>query len=603
VIFRWINSLAGRVALFVFLALLAAQVVAILGFVDRNQRDRANDVSNQFFRQVSGLVQLYNNVSAVDRQKYIRTVGGPGLHYWTTSQASVTPDETAVKRDQLPTPREWNAIQSPDKRVSWYEDIRPLSMRYDISPNPSTRTPPEDMERIRQEEARLGVRGGTLPDAERPPPPPPPPDAPPRDRAGTAGAPDDPQFLTGPLGWRPGDPPPERRPQGLGPSFGRNDMGPEGMGPGGIGPRDMALEGRLSGQVWDTQPPEVARILGEAYGPAAPRATDIRRADPTNVPPVRWRVSIQLDNGEWLNAEHFYERGLPPWLETVLLQSGVTFAIMMLFVVPAVAFATKPLRALARASDKLGRGEDTEALPEKGTSEIVQLTQAFNGMSHRLRRFVQGRTEMLAGISHDLRTPITALKLRTELVDDDENRERMLKIIDEMHHLTEATLLLARDDSFTEKSDLVDLSSLIEGICDDLTDAGIDCTAHVERGVNLTCRPYSLRRAIRNLAENGAKYGHRSRIHLEQDASNISIIIDDDGPGIPEDQMARAFKPFVRLEGSRSRETGGAGLGLAITRGVILNHGGEIKLSNRPVTATDNGGLRATITLPKAHLF
>ncbi len=233
-----------------------------------------------------------------------------------------------------------------------------------------------------------------------------------------------------------------------------------------------------------------------------------------------------------------------------MYQNGVTLAFMILFVVPAVGFATYRLTQLTRAADRLGRGEDTEPLPEVGVSEIRQLTQAFNSMTHRLRRFVQGRTQMLAGISHDLRTPITALRLRADLVDDDENRERMQALIDDMHHLTEATLTLAKDESFTEKSDTVDISSLIEGICDDLTDAGIDATAEVERGVNLVCRPYSLRRAIRNIAENGAKYGKHARIHMNGDARNVRIIVDDDGPGIPEDQVERAFQPFVRLEES-----------------------------------------------------
>src|SRR5262249_19654637 len=162
-----------------------------------------------------------------------------------------------------------------------------------------------------------------------------------------------------------------------------------------------------------------------------------------------------------------------PWLSTVLYENSVILALMILFIVPTVTFSTRRLTQLARAADRLGRGEDTEALPESGSAEILHLTQSFNAMSLRLRRFVHGRTQMLAGISHDLRTPITALRLRTDLVDDDENRERMQSLIDDMHHLTEATLTLAKDESFTEKTDKVDLSSLIEGICDDLQDAGI----------------------------------------------------------------------------------------------------------------------------------
>jgi signal transduction histidine kinase len=313
------------------------------------------------------------------------------------------------------------------------------------------------------------------------------------------------------------------------------------------------------------------------------------------VPPVRWRMAVKLDNGLWLNAEYLYERGLPAWMKTVMYQNGVIFLLMILFVVPGVGFATYRLSELARAADKLGRGEDTPPLAETGTREIRRVTQAFNQMSLRLRRFVQGRTQMLAGISHDLRTPITGLRLRAELVDDEQNRDRMLALIDDMHHLTEATLTLARDESFTEKSDTVDVSALVGGIVDDLTDLGIEVSADAKPGVYLMCRPHSLRRAIRNLAENGAKYGERSRIALAQDADSVTIVIDDDGPGIPDGEIEKAFQPFVRLEASRSRETGGSGLGLAITRSIILNHGGDVTLANRP-----GGGLRATITLPKS---
>ena len=286
---------------------------------------------------------------------------------------------------------------------------------------------------------------------------------------------------------------------------------------------------------------------------------------------------------------------MPPWANVLIQQNMLSLALMLIATGIGVGFATKRLRVLANAADKVGRGETLEAIPEAGTSEVRHLTQSFNTMSLRLRRFIEARTQMLGAISHDLRTPITGLRLRAELVDDEENRDRMLAIVDEIHHLTEATMALAKDDSFTEVTDKVDVSSLIEAISDDLTDNGKDVTCDVERGVSLTCRPFSLRRAIRNLAENGAKYGQRSRIRLENGGQAVRIIIDDDGPGIPEDQLERVLLPFVRLENSRSRETGGAGLGLAITRSIVLNHGGDLDLRNRT-----EGGLRATITLPIA---
>jgi signal transduction histidine kinase len=531
VIPRWVNSLSGRLTLSILAALIAAQLLGILLFVRSNERDRSELATENFMRQIAALTQLYNAVPDIDRENYLRNVRQPGLQFWT-ARAPAVRDPAPVLRAEAPAvPRNWASVTSPDKRLVWYPDKRSLLVRYSIAPLPVSRN----------------LRGESAPQFDRPP----------MEDMGDERA-----------------PPPPGAPDGPPPLVGADPMGPP--------PPDETM----------SQAPEFRR--------PAPRGPEGQARPPAGQPPpdmqptARWRASVLLADGTWLNAEHMYELGLPPWLGTVLFQSGVTLAIMLLLVVPAVALSTKRLTQLSRLADKVGRGEDTEPLPESGAFEVRQLTQAFNNMNLKLRRFVQGRTQMLAGISHDLRTPITALKLRADLVDDEENRERMLALIDDMHHLTEGTLALARDDSFTEKTDKVDLSSLVEAICDDMTDAGIEVSAEVARGVSLTCRPYSLRRAIRNLAENGAKYGKRARIKVIDKPRGVDILIDDDGPGIPPDQIEKAFQPFVRLEGSRSRETGGSGLGLAITRSIILNHGGDITLANRP-----GGGLRATISLPK----
>jgi len=525
-ILRWFGSLGGRLTLFIVAALVLAQIIAILTFVRTGELERSEQAGENFVRQIASLVRLFEMPASADREAFLSTARAPGMTYWISDKPAVIQTGVTIGDDGPRRPGNWRLIASPDKRLMWFGDRRPIEMRYQIAPVPITRN---------------------LPNAARE-------QGPPR----------------GPEGDDAG--PPEGSPQdGLPPP-------PEPL---------LTAPTQMDPALWP--PPDApygaATSMGLPYG---------KDRDP---PPVRWRAAVKLSNGQWLNAEHLYELGLPPWLKTVMYQNMVTLALMVLLIVPLVGFATLRLTQLARAADRLGRGEDTQPLPESGSNEIVRLTQAFNQMSLRLRRFVQGRTQMLAGISHDLRTPITALRLRADLVDEDENRERMLALIDDMHHLTEATLTLARDDSFTEKSDIVDVSSLVEGVCDDLTDAGVDAVAEVERGVNLTCRPYSLRRAIRNLAENGAKYGKRARITMNGDAASVHIIVDDDGPGIPDDMIEKAFQPFVRLESSRSRETGGSGLGLAITRSIVLNHGGDISLKNRP-----GGGLRAVISLPKPEL-
>ena len=544
---RWLSSLGGRITMFVILALVIAQILGIAVFARWHEQEQGELRVESTMRQIVTITTLFNTVDGLDRRGYLRSLDSPGSFFRIDRAPAVTETMTIPGGPDQPT--NWRAIPSPDKRFAYFADTRHWKMRYSIAPVPLER----NLRRRDEEEGR--------PRADQPPTP----------EQLAAMADDMPPDADD----RPGPPP------GAEPGPGRRDGPPGGpRGPGGESARPPGPDGAS---------PFRPFAEGPRLGPDGEPPREGR-------PPPRWRASIQLNNGEWLNIEQMYELGMAPWLITVLYENAVIFAMMILFVVPAVTLSTRRLTQLARAADRLGRGEDTEALPESGTSEIRHLTQAFNAMSLRLRRFVQGRTQMLAGISHDLRTPITALRLRTDLVDDEENRERMQALIDDMHHLTEATLTLAKDESFTEKTDKVDLSALIEGICDDLQDAGIEATADVQRGVSLVCRPFSLRRAIRNVTENGAKYGKRSRISLKDAPDSISIIVDDDGPGIPEGERERAFQPFVRLEGSRSRETGGSGLGLAITRSIILNHGGDIALMNRP-----EGGLRVTITLPKGE--
>ena len=571
---RWINSLSGRLTLFIVLALVVAMAVGIGIFVNDNSRQRSLEVSEGFMRQFVGLTDLFNSTTALERAKYLETQTAPAINFWVGDEPSVKNAQPGMKADQPAAPSNWNAIDSGDKRLLWFPNLRPWYLRLAIVQAPQVRSGGD----VRRPIPGLEDRG-------------PPPDAAPN--AWEQGPPNGPPPR--PQGGPPG-PPPDGGPPGFrGPPPGGPGGGPPGAPPAfAVGPDGEPLTREQMLAHGGDDDPRNARRPPQPTG----RLTDFNHGPPPGgVPPnVRWRVAIQLKDGTWLNGEQMYELGLPPWLSTVLYQNGVILAIMLLMVVPVIAVSTRRVKELARAADSLGRGENTEPLPESGASELRQLTQAFNNMSLRLRRFVQGRTEMLAGISHDLRTPITALRLRADLVDDDENRERMQALITDMQHLTEATLTLARDESFTEKTDRVDISTLIEGICDDLTDAGIDATAEVERGVTLKCRPFSLRRAIRNLAENGAKYGKRARIHMNGDARTVRIMIDDEGPGIPEDQVEKAFLPFVRLEGSRSRETGGSGLGLAISRSIVLNHGGELKLQNR-----SEGGLRAVLTLPREY--
>ncbi len=200
---------------------------------------------------------------------------------------------------------------------------------------------------------------------------------------------------------------------------------------------------------------------------------------------------------------------------------------------------------------------------------------------------------MLAVISHDLRTPLTTLRLRAEFIDDSDTKDRILATIDEMNAMIEATLAFVREEAAQEDTRIVDLTALAESVCHDLADLGNDVIFEAGESLPYPCRPVGLKRALRNVVENAARYGGNARVAIEHDDTGYRITVDDDGSGIPEPELGRVFEPFMRLEVSRNKESGGIGLGLSIVRSIVRSHGGDIMLENRA-----EGGLRATITLP-----
>ncbi|MGI9510685.1 MAG: ATP-binding protein [Geminicoccaceae bacterium] len=305
-------------------------------------------------------------------------------------------------------------------------------------------------------------------------------------------------------------------------------------------------------------------------------------------------VSIMLTGGEWLNLE---SRLLPPkfgWklpALTWLSLMGVALSTVVIIMVKRI---TRPMAALAAAAERAGRGEDIDPLPAVGPIDVRQTTHAFNRMHARLKRFIQDRTQMLAAMSHDLRTPITTLRLRAEFIEDDEIRDKILETLEEMQRMTEATLAFVREEAAVEPTRKVDLVALIDSVVVDFADLGHAATFEPTASCIYDCRPAGLKRAIRNLLENALRYGEKADVDLVEDAERLVISIVDQGPGIPENEIERMFHPFVRLDESRSEETGGIGLGLAIARSIIRSHGGDIDLVNRV-----DVGLIARIILPK----
>lgn len=352
----------------------------------------------------------------------------------------------------------------------------------------------------------------------------------------------------------------------------------------------------------------LARRLARDLGPAARavRVEPIRRErgfleDEEGEEDDRpWRrarrvaaVSIALPDGRWLNARS----DLPPSVPGFARPYGVMLALLVGLLVLAVLVgtrrATRPLAALALAAERLGRGEAGAPLPEQGPEEVRRAVAAFNRMQERLARFIADRTRLLAALGHDLRTPITSLRLRAELLEDEEARAKIVATLDEMQRMVETTLAFARDEAMGEPVREVDLRALVEGVVEDLAELGRDARLLESERLVARVRPAALRRALRNLVENALAYGTRARVRLTRRGSEAVVTVDDDGPGIPPERLEEVFEPFVRLEASRSSETGGVGLGLSIARGIARGHGGEVVLANRP-----EGGLRAELKLP-----
>ena len=307
------------------------------------------------------------------------------------------------------------------------------------------------------------------------------------------------------------------------------------------------------------------------------------------------QVAMPLPDGQWLS----FATNLPDSGPAFSLQFLVSMAVMAIIIlgvsVWVVRRVTAPLASLAGAAERLGRDVTAPPLPETGTIETRRASRAFNDMQVRLRNLIENRTRLLAAISHDLRTPLTLLRLRVENVGDQEERDKVLATIAEMDSMIEATLKFARDDAVAEPLRPTDLAALLQSITDDMSDAGLPVTMASAEPIVYECRPVALKRALTNLIDNAVKYGKKARAEITVTPKAIEIIVDDEGSGIPESELSRVFEPFYRIEQSRSRETGGIGLGLAIAQSIVQSHGGELVLSNRPT-----GGLRASMKLPRS---
>ena len=315
--------------------------------------------------------------------------------------------------------------------------------------------------------------------------------------------------------------------------------------------------------------------------------------DGTPAPSIE--ITQPLPGGGWLWAR-FYRPPLPSPAPDILIAAALGTLLSGAGAAWLAGRVSRPLSALAYASDEVARGRTAPRLKVKGPDDIRLAAEAFNAMSDRVTRLLESQRQLLSAVGHDLRTPLAAMRITAEFVEDSDVRERLARNLDELQSLTEAVLSAARAGPGEEKR-RVDLASLIESVCDDLVELGLPIEVNINGSAPCLCRPSEIRRATRNLIENAARYGGGARVSLATEGNSFVVSVNDNGPGIPEDRLEEVFEPFVRLEASRSSATGGAGLGLTLARSIAREHGGDVVLENRRA-GKDVVGLRASLRLP-----
>ncbi|MCU7917056.1 MAG: HAMP domain-containing protein [Candidatus Thiodiazotropha sp. (ex Epidulcina cf. delphinae)] len=305
-------------------------------------------------------------------------------------------------------------------------------------------------------------------------------------------------------------------------------------------------------------------------------------------------VQVQLQDGSWVSFEHGLPEHIFNWPARLLIVLAVLLVSVILLSLISVGSIIRPLRNLRQAAEGLGKDIRQLPLQETGPTEVKETAKAFNTMQNRLKNYIEDRAGILAAVSHDLKTPLTRIRLRTDLMDDEELRAKTQKDLDDMESMVSATLDFMRGTETRERSQHLDLMALLESVQGDMQEAGKHVQLKEQTIEPYNGKPLALQRCIVNLVENAVRYGGQADIRVEDSKAEVVIFIDDNGPGIPEDALEKVFEPFFRLENSRAQKTGGTGLGLGIARNIARSHGGELTLYNR---ARD--GLCVKLNLPR----
>ena len=315
-------------------------------------------------------------------------------------------------------------------------------------------------------------------------------------------------------------------------------------------------------------------------------------------------IQTEIEPGNWLYMaalmpNPYFLSGNDPLSWDRLALQGLSLAAVLVLCLLVVRWITRPLAALSEAAAAFGNGQDDRApplpLPEGGSREFVNTARAFSAMRERIQRYIEDRDRLFISISHDLRTPITRLKLRSELLDDEALRNEFEEDLDELDMMVKGALQCVKDSDIHENPAEVKLDALLGRLVRSARLAGHE-VGYRDSGLSVRAKPLALKRAIGNLLDNALFYGDRAEIDVRGEPGAVAIAVRDHGPGVPEEAFASLFEPYVRLEHGRGKNDGGMGLGLGIARSIIEAHGGQLLLENHP-----EGGLNATIRLPAEH--
>jgi signal transduction histidine kinase len=307
-------------------------------------------------------------------------------------------------------------------------------------------------------------------------------------------------------------------------------------------------------------------------------------------------LGVQLNDGSWLVFSVMKRSwGMPLPDRWAMWLVFLALSITLVTAIAARQFS-RPIEQLAAAVRQFGLNPRAPPIAETGPRELQQVIKTFNAMQTQIQKFVAYRTMMLAAISHDLRTPLTRMRLRGEFIEDQEQQARLFRDVDEMQNMVEEALVFFRDDATAEATTGFDLPRVLLTIANDYADQGIEIGYAGPTYAVYWGRPLTLKRAFSNLIDNAAKYAKSAEIELSCEETAFVVTIKDRGPGIPPDALDEVFRPYYRVDKSRNRSTGGVGLGLTVAQSIIQGHGGEIILENRR-----EGGLQARVVLPVLH--